>query len=140
MWFSPVLIGGAQLLAGGGIARPTSDITTTGWAASSGSLLYDMIDEVTPSDTDYIISPALNASPGAAVLGIAPTQGSGTYDVRLRGRRTDASGDIRALLLDSGGATVGTSSWQTLTGSFAEYALSVTTTGPAERVQLEVRT
>lgn len=139
MWFSPVLIGGAQLLAGGGIARPTSDITTTGWSASSGSVLYDMIDEVTPSDTDYIISPALNATPGAAVFGIAPTQGSGTYEVRLRGRRTDVSGDIRVLLLDSSGATVGTSPWQALTGTFATYALSVTTTGTAARVRLEVQ-
>lgn len=139
MWFAPLLLGGAQLLAGGGISRPSSDVTTTGWTASSGSVLYDMIDEVTPSDTDYIISPAINSTPGPAVFGITPTQASGTYNVRLRAKRTGSSGDIRALLLDSGGATVGTSSWQALTGSFAQYTLSVTTSGTAARVQLEVR-
>jgi hypothetical protein len=138
MWFTPLLLGGGAL-SGATIARPDSDITTTGWSASSGTVLFDMIDEVTPSDTDYIISPDLNATPTPVIFGIAPTQASGTYDVRLRGRRTDASGDIRALLLDSSGATVGTSSWQTLTGTFAEYTLSVTTTGTAQRVQLEVR-
>lgn len=139
MWFAPLLPGGAQLLAGGSISRPSSDVTTTGWSASSGAILYDMIDEVTPSDTDYIVSPSLSGSPGPAVFGITPTQASGTYNVRLRSRRTGASGDIRALLLDSVGATVGTSAWQTLTGSYAQYTLSVTTTGTAERVQLEVR-
>lgn len=139
MWFTPLLLGGGAL-SSSTIGRPVSDITTTGWTASSGVVLFDMIDEVTPSDADYIISPDLNASPGPAVFGIAPTQVTGTYNVRLRGRRTDASGDIRALLLDSSGATVGTSSWQTLTGTFAEYALSITTTGTAQRVQLEVRT
>lgn len=140
MWFAPLLLGGAQLLASpSSISRPSSDVTTTGWTASSGAVLYDMIDEVTPSDTDYIISPAINATPGPAVFGITPTQTSGTYNVRLRAKRTGATGDIRALLLDSGGATVGTSSWQALTGSFAQYTLSVTTTGTAARVQLEVR-
>jgi len=98
-----------------------------------------MIDEVTPSDTDYIISPNLNASPGAAVFGISPTQASGTYNVNVRARYTAGAGDMRVLLLDSGGSTVGTSAWQTLTATFATYALNVTTTGTAIRVSIEVQ-
>lgn len=137
--FKPVTRTIGAVISGVTISRPSSDVTTTGWTASSGSVLYDMIDEVTPSDTDYIISPAINSTPGPAVFGITPTQASGTYNVRLRAKRTGATGDIRALLLDSGGATVGTSSWQALTASFAQYTLSVTTTGTAARVQLEVR-
>ena len=35
-------------------ARPSSDISAGVWSASSGSDLYAMIDEVTPSDSDYI--------------------------------------------------------------------------------------
>ena len=139
MWFTPLLLGGAALSGGGTVARPSSDITTTGWSASSGVVLFDMIDEVTPSDTDYIISPDLNASPAPAVFGIAPTQATGTYDVNFRARQTTGVGDIRVLLLDSSGVTVGTSSWQTLTGTFATYSLSVTTTGTAARVRLEVQ-
>jgi len=64
---------------------------------------------------------------------------TGTYNVRTRARRTGTSGQIRALLLDSGGTTVGTGSWQSLTGSFTTYTLSVTTTGTAARVRLEVQ-
>jgi hypothetical protein len=141
MWFAPLLLGGAQLLASPStISRPSSDITTTGWTGDPDNVtLFNNIDEVSPSDTDFIISPALNATPGPAVFGITPTQASGTYNVRLRAKRTGSTGDIRALLLDSGGATVGTSSWQALTASFAQYTLSVTTSGTAARVQLEVR-
>jgi hypothetical protein len=140
MWFAPLLLGGAQLLAGGGISRPSSDITTTGWTGDPDNVtLFNNIDEVSPSDTDFIISPALNATPGPAVFGITPTQASGTYNVRLRAKRTGSTGDIRALLLDSGGSTVGTSSWQALSASYTQYTLSVTTSGTAARVQLEVR-
>jgi hypothetical protein len=128
------------VISGVTISRPSSDITTTGWTGDPDNVtLFNNIDEVTPSDTDFIISPALNATPGPAVFGITPTQASGTYNVRLRAKRTGSTGDIRALLLDSGGATVGTSSWQALTAAFAQYTLSVTTTGTAARVQLEVR-
>jgi hypothetical protein len=37
---------------------PTADTTAGPWAASSGSDLYAMIDEETPSDTDYIYANA----------------------------------------------------------------------------------
>jgi hypothetical protein len=35
-------------------ARPDSDIALNSWTYSTGSTLYECIDEVTPSDTDYI--------------------------------------------------------------------------------------
>lgn len=121
------------------VSRPSSDITTTGWSASSGVVLYDMIDEATPSDADYIISPDVTATPGPAIFGITPTQSTGTMNVRIRARRTDTAGQVRVLLLDSGGTTVGTSSWQSLTTSFTTYTLSVTTSATAERVRIEVQ-
>lgn len=141
MWFGPLLLGGAQLLSGAvTISRPNSDITTTGWTGDPDNTnLYANIDEVTPSDTDFILSPTLSGFPGPAIFGISPTQASGSLNVRLRARRTGTSGDIRALLLDSSGTTIGTSTWQTLTASFAQYTLSVSTTGTAARVQIEVR-
>lgn len=138
MWFTPLLLGGGALSAST-IGRPVSDITTTGWSGVPNASLYLNINEVVASDTQYIVSPNLNATPGPAVFGIAPTQVSGTYNANIRARYTTGAGDIRVLLLDSSGATVGTSAWQTLTGTFATYSLSVTTTGIAMRVRIEVQ-
>jgi len=98
-----------------------------------------MLDEAVASDTDFITSPVINGSQGPAIFGLGNTLAAGTYDIRIRARRTDAAGDIRLLLLDGSNATQGTSSWQSLTASFAPYTLSVTTTGSAVRARLEVQ-
>ena len=34
--------------------RPISDVSVGGWTPSTGTSLYAVLDEVTPSDTDYI--------------------------------------------------------------------------------------
>lgn len=128
------------VISGVSISRPNSDVTTTGWTGDPDNTnLYANIDEAVASDTDFIISPGLNSTPGPAIFGINPTQATGTLNVRFRARRTGTTGDIRVLLLDSSGTTIGTSSWQALTASFAQYTLSVSTTGTAARVRLEVR-
>lgn len=58
-----------------GFYRPATDISTTGWAASTGSVLYDMIDEAVPSDVDYVLSPDLGASaPVPALLNRSATE------------------------------------------------------------------
>lgn len=122
------------------IARPSSDITVTGWTGSpDNTALYTNIDETTASDTDYIMSPSVSDSPGPAIFGIFPTLASGSYTVRVRARRTGSVGQVRALLLDSSGTTVGTSSWQSLTTSATTYDLAVITTGTAARLRFEVQ-
>lgn len=45
---------------------------------------------------------------------------------------------VRARLQDGSGVSVGVSGYQAVTGSFAVYTLSVTSSGAAERIQLEV--
>jgi hypothetical protein len=125
---------------GGDIARPSSDITVTGWTGSPDNTnLYTNIDETVASDTDYILSPSVSDSPGPAIFGIFPTLASGSYTVKVRARRTGSVGQVRALLLDSSGTTVATSSWQALTTSATTYELSVTTTGTAARLRFEVQ-
>jgi hypothetical protein len=120
------------------IVRPSSDVTTTGWTAYPDPPLYAKIDEVTPDDNDYITSPDLNSTPGPYIGGIAPID-AGVYDVRFRARRTLGSGQARVSLLDSSNVVQGTSGWITLTESFAKYTASVTTTGTATRVRIEVQ-
>jgi hypothetical protein len=46
---------------------------------------------------------------------------------------------VRANLLNSSNVSQGVSSWQTLTSSPTTYTLSVTTTGTATRVRIEVQ-
>lgn len=125
---------------GGDIARPSSDITVTGWTGSpDNTALYANIDETTASDTDYIMSPSVSDSPGAATFGIFPSLASGSYTIKVRARRTGSVGQVRALLLDSSGTTVGTSSWQSLTTSATTYNLALLTTGTAARLRFEVQ-
>jgi hypothetical protein len=121
------------------IVRPSSDVTTTGWTAYPDPPLYAKIDEVTPDDNDYITSPDLNSTPGPAIFGISSSLVAGSYDVRFRARRTSTSGQARVSLLDSSNVSQGTSGWVTLTASFAQYTASVTTTGTATRVRIEVQ-
>lgn len=121
------------------VSRPNSDITASGWSYNSNTSFYDAIDEPSYNDTDAIISPSLNANPGPVKFGLDTSLDAGTYNVNVRARRTDTTGDIRATLINSAGTVVGTSSWQTLTANYQTYVLSVTTTATASRVGFEVR-
>lgn len=110
-----------------------------GWTYNSNTSLYDAVDEPSYTDIDAIVSPNLNATPGPVKFGLDTSLDTGTYNVNVRARRTDTTGDIRATLIDSAGNVVGTSSWQTLTEIYQTYTLSVTTTATASRVGFEVR-
>ena len=137
IWWGPLLQGGAVTQP----SRPTTDITVAGWTGSPDNVnLYANIDESTASDADYVLSPSLSSSPGPAIFGLSPSSlATGNYTVNLRARRTGSVGQLRALLVDSSGTTVGTSSWQTLTTTYTTYNLSITTTGTAARLRFEVQ-
>lgn len=49
--------------------RPVADVTTTGWSSSTPAVLFDMVDELSASDSDYIISPPLVGS-GATYVSV----------------------------------------------------------------------
>lgn len=123
------------------VFKPSSDITVTGWTGSPDNVnLYANIDEPSASDTDYILSPSLSGTPGPAIFGLSPSSlAAGNYTVNLRARRTGVGGQVRALLVNSSGTTVGTSSWQTLTTTYTTYNLAITTTGTAARLRFEVQ-
>jgi hypothetical protein len=120
------------------IYRPGSDVTTTGWVASTGGTYYSLIDEVSYDDADYITSPTVGSG-SPITMGLTGSVPAGTYDVRVRVKRTGSTGQVKVHLLDSSNTDLGSSSWQTLTTSFASYTLSVTTTGTATRVRIEVQ-
>ena len=121
------------------ITRPSADVTTSGWVASTGTDFFALIDETSYNDADYFTSPTLGTG-SPITLTLSSSIVAGTYDVRIRAKRTDTVGQVRVLLLDGSNTTMGTSSWQALTTSFASYTLSVTTSGTATRVRIEVST
>lgn len=64
--------------------RPDSDITTTGWTPSTGTNVYAVIDESSPSDTDYVSSNIASS--------ICPTQDTTFFEVGL----SNPSGTLNA--------------------------------------------
>jgi hypothetical protein len=139
MFFTPLLPGGVLGTDAGTISRPNSDVLTSGWSYNSNTSFYDAIDEATYNDNDAIISPSLSGTPGPITFGLNNSLDAGTYDISVRARKTDTTGDIRIKLLNSAGTVVGTSSWQPLTIIYNTSVLSVTTTSTASRVSIEVR-
>lgn len=115
----------------------TGDVTTTGWTATPSGDYYTTLDEAVASDTDYITSPTLGTG-GPITMSIEPVT-AGTYDVQIRAAYSGSAGQVRANLLNSSNVSQGVSSWQTLTSSPTTYTLSVTTTGTATRVRIEVQ-
>lgn len=120
------------------IIRLTGDVLTTGWVPSTGILYYDVLDETSFNDSDYVISPTLSsATPLILDITSLPI---GSYIINIRAYKTDTVGQLRLSLLDSSNASQGVSSWQSLTNSYVSYAISITTTGISTRLKIEVST
>lgn len=122
----------------GTISRPNSDIVVSGWTGDPDNAnLYANIDEATASDAEYIDSPGLSATATTCTFGLSLTLAAGTYDVGVRAQWVSQSGQLRVVLLDAGGTSVGASSYQALTSSATSYTLPVTITGSATQARIE---
>lgn len=119
------------------VYRPASDIVVNSWTPSTGSDLYAMIDDPVLNRSDFITSPNLT---NPVTIGWNTPLVAGTYDVSVDFDRTGANGQLRIVLLDSGGTAVGTSSWQAAPSSAATTVFNVTTTGTSNRFRIEVQT
>lgn len=137
-----LLASGPQVLlapvtaTGATVYRPGSDLIVNGWTPSTGSDLFAMLDETTLDRGDFITSPNVTSP---VTMGWTAPLAAGTYDISVDFDRTGATGQLRIVLLDSGGATVGTSSWQTAPASAATTVFNVTTTGTSDRFRIEVQ-
>jgi hypothetical protein len=118
------------------VYRPASDIVVNSWTPSTGSDLFAMIDETVLNRADFITSPNLT---NPVTMGWGSSLAAGTYDVSVDFDRTGTQGQLRIVLLDSGGTAVGTSSWQAAPSSAATTVFSVTTTGTSDRFRIEVQ-
>ena len=147
-WYTDGVLSSVDLGYGAGVGRvsfgalvishPGGDVTIAGWTSSTGGALFSCIDELSAADTsDFITSPQLNA-PQPAVFTLTAVIPAGACVVNINAKYVASSGSVRVVLLDNAGASVGASAWQVLSSSFSTYALSVTISAIASRVQLEV--
>jgi hypothetical protein len=84
------------------LIRPSSDVTSDSWFPSTGSSLYDCINEITYSDTDYIYT-LRNLTPVTIGMGIpeGPITGNLTIKVRYRLKSNDGTKDYNLYLMSN---------------------------------------
>lgn len=104
-------------------ARPSSDISTGAWTPSTGSTLYNCIDESTYSDADYI----LTSSASTCEIGLWPVQDpySSSGQV-LRFRAQSTSGSTLVATLKQGATTIATRTYTGVASSWTDYTMTLT--------------
>ena len=104
--------------------RPSADTSKGSWSASSGSVLYSMIDEANADDTDYITAATNTTCKIKFENGTDPVSGA-NHLLRVRARGT--GGTLRAELVQSATPETTIASWSiTYTASFTDFDLSLT--------------
>jgi hypothetical protein len=117
------------------VYRPGSDVAVSGWtpvgAATRAAALAD------ESGATWAESPDLT-TPDTYDLTPAPFP-AGPATARITADRTAGAGSIRAVFLDAAGTPTGTTAWQPLTGTAAEYTLTTTVSALSPRIRIEVQ-
>ena len=72
-------------------ARPDSDVSSGSWSPSTGSTLYECIDEETPSDADYIESDTDEDECEVGLSTVTDPESSSNHTVRWRWQSTGSS-------------------------------------------------
>lgn len=122
------------------MVRPGSDVLTTGWHASTGTDLFDMIDEASADDADYIYRDLAGSDPYVFELwlsGVAYSLPAGSHVVRMRADVTAGAAQARLLLLDASDNVVGTGAWQSLTPGLATTTFTVDSAASATKGRIE---
>lgn len=140
-----------------GTSRPGTVVTANGWSGSPENVyLFRNIDESAPSDVDTITSPPLDLTlsgaqaPAIFLLedvdgtGLAAPRAAGSHTVPIRAKYVTAGGlvgtlQVRANLLDSGLAVVGTGQWFTCTATLTTFTDTITIGSTATHIQYEAK-
>ncbi len=115
--------------------RPDSDVSTGSWSQSTGSTLWETLDEVTPSDSDFIQDAAANTTCEVGLTTLTDPVSSVLHVVRFRMRASGSGGPERVnVQLIQGTTVIGASGNQTnRSGSFAEKTFTLTS-GEADSI------
>lgn len=108
-------------------ARPSSDVSAGSWTTSP---LYAKIDEVTPSDVDFIQCSNANSTCEIALSSITDPSSSSSHTIKVRARKA-GNATLTVYLFDG---TTQIASWSpSITTSFAEYTYTLTS-GEADNI------
>lgn len=114
--------------------RPGADVSVAGWTVTgAGSVAAALSDT---SLGNWAASP--NLSTPATITWETPLP-AGVCTIPVTIDRTGPTGSMRLVLLDAGGAVVGTSSWEATPATAAEITYSVTTTVTSTQFRIEVQ-
>ena len=117
------------------IARPDADITDGAWTAEGGPTdLFDCLDEVTPSDTDFIEDAANNTTCELGLTTLTDPAVATGHILRCRMKGEGSGGPERVQIALFEGATQRAISGNfTNRGSFADKSYTLTT-GEADSI------
>ena len=148
-WMFPVVSGGTvydvtvldtagavDLIVGrlDGYITPSTDVTANGWVPTNAATVAAAL--ASRGTSKYGTSPDLAASYTGEWQDPVP---AGARSLVFTAQQTATAGQLRIVMLDSSNAVQGTSAWQTLSSSIADYTLAVTTTGVSTRFRIEVQ-
>jgi len=103
--------------------RPDSDVATGSWTTAP---LYQKIDEVTPSDTDYITQPTSGGTAEVGLGDVTDPSSNSTHVIRVRARYALQNPSFTFKLMD--GSTTIKSQVITLTTTPTTYQYTLTST------------
>lgn len=81
-------------------ARPSSDISTGGWAPQVGATLFGEMDESSASDTDYIIGANGDTTAEVLLSSVTDPVSSVNHTLRVRGRVSGGGGGAERIDVD----------------------------------------
>ena len=72
--------------------RPASDITQGGWALSAGSTMWELLDEVSPSDSDFITASSADTAAEVKFSSVSDPLLSTGHILRFRAQANGTGG------------------------------------------------
>ena len=115
---------GGVSVALGTLATPSGDLSNTGWTQSTGPTLWQMLDETTASDTDYI-SCTTTGSVCTLSLNLTAYPGGATQTHTIRGQ-SSTGGGVSVQLINTANSAVVRTMAHTFTPSWADYTVTLT--------------
>ena len=119
--FVPAWVGAGTL---GTLALATGDLSNTGWTQSTGPTLWQMLDETTASDTDYISCTATGAVCTLS-LNLTAYPGGATQTHTIRGW-SSTGGGVSVQLINTANSAVVRTMNHTFTSTPTDYTVTLT--------------
>lgn len=110
-------------------ARPNSDVSEGNWSPSSGSDLWEMIDEASVDDADYVSVTHADDTPETFQVGLSSVTdpvASDLHVVTVRASEDSGSSYVNLVVtLKQGATTIASDTFDAMTGSATDYTFTL---------------